>query len=313
MTLDQLNYLLVLAEEQNITRAAQKLFITQPTLTTFVTKLERELGTKLFDRSRNPITLTKNGELYIKKMQELLLAEQQLKDELRYQNSGRRRLRIGIGYAHSAMWSSQLAKALLAEFPEMDIRFCEGQEARLMKSLRAGEIDLFFGHAEMDPVSFVVGELLTEKMILLLPSVFLEETDLPAINTPDQPLLITPETIIGRRMIVPGSSMGSNLNVQLLWKTFGFNPPNVIQTNNTITGIQMVAQGLGYMMGNDELVRFLQPDMQANVKYCTLPNMFQTRKYYYCYAENAPDLDLILKAIEHMQQITAANFQPLAD
>ena len=41
MTLDQLNYLLVLAEEQNVTRAAQRLFITQPTLTTFITKLDR--------------------------------------------------------------------------------------------------------------------------------------------------------------------------------------------------------------------------------------------------------------------------------
>ena len=82
MTLDQLNYLLVLAEEQNVTRAAQRLYITQPTLTTFITKLERELGTKLFDRTRNPVRATKNGELYIQKMRELLLAEQQLKEEL---------------------------------------------------------------------------------------------------------------------------------------------------------------------------------------------------------------------------------------
>ena len=73
MTLDQLNYLLVLAEEQNVTRAAQRLYITQPTLTTFITKLERELGTKLFDRTRNPVRTTKNGELYIQKMRELLL------------------------------------------------------------------------------------------------------------------------------------------------------------------------------------------------------------------------------------------------
>ncbi len=105
MTLDQLNYLLVLAEEQNVTRAAQRLYITQPTLTTFITKLERELGTKLFDRTRNPVRATKNGELYIQKMRELLLAEQQLKEELKYQDSGRKRIRIGIGYAHSTMLS----------------------------------------------------------------------------------------------------------------------------------------------------------------------------------------------------------------
>ena len=76
MTLDQLNYLLVLSEEQNVTRAAQRLYITQPTLTTFITKLEKELGTKLFDRTRNPVRTTENGKLYIQKMRELLLAEQ---------------------------------------------------------------------------------------------------------------------------------------------------------------------------------------------------------------------------------------------
>ena len=175
MTLDQLNYLLVLAEEQNVTRAAQRLYITQPTLTTFITKLERELGTKLFDRSRNPVRPTKNGELYLKKMQELLLAEQQLKEELRYQDSGRQRLRIGLGYGHSAMWAAELSQRLLARYPDLDIRFCEGQEAKMMDALRKDEIDVFFGHAEIDPVNFTFGELFEERILLLLPRDFLPE------------------------------------------------------------------------------------------------------------------------------------------
>ena len=73
MTIDQLNYLLVLAEERSFTRAAKRLYVTQPTLTAFVSKLEKELGTKLFDRSHTPVRLTPNGEFYIKKMRELVL------------------------------------------------------------------------------------------------------------------------------------------------------------------------------------------------------------------------------------------------
>lgn len=297
MTLDQLNYLLVLSEEQNVTRAAQRLYITQPTLTTFITKLEKELGTKLFDRTRNPVRTTENGKLYIQKMRELLLAEQQLKEELKYHDSGRKRLRIGVGYAHSTMWAAALARRLLEIHPELDVRFCEGQEARLITSLREGEIDLFLGHAEIDPVSFTFGELFEERILLLMPRDFLPELKESEGRAPEQPHLMDPGVLEGRRMIVPGSAMGLNLNVQLLWKRFQISPPALIQTNNTISGVQMVAAGLGYMLGNEELVRFLQPEQRENVVYCTLPGMEQTRKYFYGYAEANPEKALIRQTV----------------
>ena len=301
MTLDQLNYLLVLAEEQNVTRAAQRLYITQPTLTTFITKLERELGTKLFDRTRNPVRPTKNGELYIQKMRELLLAEQQLKEELKYQDSGRKRIRIGIGYTHSAMWAAKLTHALLEFDSKLDIQFNEGQEAKMILALRKDEIDVFFGHAEIDPVNFVFGELKQERVILLLPRGSVK--DAPEHPDPADPLVIPPETLSDMRMIIPGNSMGLNLNVQLLWKHYNIVPPSLIQTNNTISGVQMVADGLGYMLGNEDLVRFLQPEQRREVVYCAMPDMKQTRKYYYGYAETNPERELILKTIDIMRKI----------
>ncbi len=301
MTLDQLNYLLVLAEEQNVTRAAQRLYITQPALTSFITKLERELGTKLFDRTRNPVRTTKNGELYIQKMRELLLAEQQLKEELKYQGSGRKRIRIGIGYAHSAMWSARLACELLNSYPKLDIQFSEGQEAKMISALRKDEIDVFFGHAEIDPVNFVFGELLQERILLLLPRHSIMNA--PENPDPTKPYIIDPQTLSGMRMIIPGNSMGLNLNVQLLWKHYDIVPPSLVQTNNSLSGVQMVASGLGYMLGNEELVRFLQPDQRKEVVYCTMPEMKQTRKYYYSYAGANPERDLILETIRIMKTI----------
>lgn len=301
MTLDQLNYLMVLAEEQNVTRAAQRLFITQPTLTTFINKLERELGTRLFDRSKNPVKLTKNGEIYLSRMRELILAEQQLKDELKYQDSERKRIRIGIGYTHSAMWAAGLSEKLLAACPDLDIQIREGQEADLIAGLRAGEIDVFFGHAEIDPVNFTFGELFQERILLMLPRSFL--TSAPAENEPDEPFMIEPELLSGRRMIVPGGSMGLNLNVQLLWKRYGITPPAVIQTNNMISGVQMVSRGLGYMLGNEELVRFLEPEQRDQIVYCSLPDMGQTRKYYYGFSETSPERGLILEVVEFLKEL----------
>lgn len=64
MSLDKLDYVLALAEERNLTRAARKAFISQPTLTNYINRLEEQLGVKLFDRSVTPIEITRAGALF---------------------------------------------------------------------------------------------------------------------------------------------------------------------------------------------------------------------------------------------------------
>ena len=89
MTQDKLNYLLVLAEEQNVTRAARRLYITQPTLTGFLNRLEQDLGFRIFDRQSSPVTLTASGKHYIDGMQKLLREEHELKEKLRCEAQSR--------------------------------------------------------------------------------------------------------------------------------------------------------------------------------------------------------------------------------
>ena len=68
----QIEYILKIAEENNITRAADKLFITQSALNQQLLKLEKELGTPLFHRSRTNWHLTEAGETYVKNAKEIL-------------------------------------------------------------------------------------------------------------------------------------------------------------------------------------------------------------------------------------------------
>ena len=65
MDTKQIEYILKIAEENNITKAAEKLFITQSALNQQLLKLEKELGTPLFHRSRTNWRLTEAGEIYI--------------------------------------------------------------------------------------------------------------------------------------------------------------------------------------------------------------------------------------------------------
>lgn len=78
MELRVLNYFLMAAREENITRAASLLHVTQPTLSRQLMQLEEELGVKLFERSSHSIILTDEGMLLKRRAQELLrLAEKQ--------------------------------------------------------------------------------------------------------------------------------------------------------------------------------------------------------------------------------------------
>ena len=112
MTPEKLNYLLVLAEEQNMSRAAKRLFITQPTLTACINHLEKQLGVKLFDRTHNPIRLTPSGKLYLQEMQKLVTAEQLLNERLRKRETQQQELKIGIGQIHSELWCADLIHLL---------------------------------------------------------------------------------------------------------------------------------------------------------------------------------------------------------
>ena len=80
---EKLNYLTILAEEQNITRAAARLFVSQPALTAYLNRLEAELGTKLFDRSKTPIKITPAGAYYISEMEKISAQQDRLQHELK--------------------------------------------------------------------------------------------------------------------------------------------------------------------------------------------------------------------------------------
>ena len=86
-----------MAEERNLTRAARKAFISQPTLTNYINRLEEQLGVKLFDRSVTPIEITRAGALYIEQMKKIQLAETNLRNELRILGSMETVFHLGIG------------------------------------------------------------------------------------------------------------------------------------------------------------------------------------------------------------------------
>lgn len=302
MTPEKLNYLLVLAEEQNLTRASKRLFITQPTLTVFINRLENELGVHLFDRTKNPVRLTRSGQIYIDKMKKLVLEEQQLIDELKNHESPQNRIVIGIGQIHSEIWCPDLVTALVKKYPLLNVQVKENQEAVLMEHLRNSEVDLFMGHTVIDTVNFVFEELCIEDLILLFPKNLLSfiETDWEN-NSFQNPYILEPSMLRELPIISPSSSQGLYLNNKQFFSQHHINPKRQIMTANMVTAASMVGKGLGYMYGSSALLKKVEPKLRKNIVFCTLPHLPNSRKFYAGYSDTNPNIEIIMDIIRIMK------------
>ena len=80
MTIIQLKYMLLVAEHKNFTTAANKSFVTQPTLSIQIQKLEEELGTKIFNRNTKPVLLTEIGKKIVQQAQRIIEESSRMTD-----------------------------------------------------------------------------------------------------------------------------------------------------------------------------------------------------------------------------------------
>src|SRR4029079_8013272 len=143
MTLTELRYIVALARERHFGRAAEKCFVSQPTLSVAVKKLEDELGVALFERGSAEVTVTPVGERIVEQAQRVLeeaasirQLAQHGKDELSTP------LRFGAIYTIGPYLMPQLIPLLHRRAPHMPLLIQENYTVRLAELLKTGDLDL---------------------------------------------------------------------------------------------------------------------------------------------------------------------------
>ena len=142
---DKFEYVLAVAEEHTLTKAVKRLYVSQPTLTNYLNRLEDELGVKLFDRSTTPIKATAAGQLYIERMKKIQMESRILQEELRQMGRKRTTFTFGIGSARGSHWPVHIMPDFIQVFPHTAVKLYEAGEDRLEKGLLKGEIDMAVG------------------------------------------------------------------------------------------------------------------------------------------------------------------------
>lgn len=142
MTLQQFEYILAVARYGHFGRAADACNVTQPTLSAMISKLEEEVGAKLFDRNRQPIRPTPVGEKVILRAREVLEQAESIKDIiLEEQQSLQGTFRLGILPTIAPYLLPRFFPQLMKKYPSLDIRVKEMKTHEIKAALLQGDID----------------------------------------------------------------------------------------------------------------------------------------------------------------------------
>lgn len=144
MEIRVLSYFLMVAREENITRAAALLHITQPTLSRQLMQLEEELGVQLFRRSNHSITLTEEGILLRRRARELVALAEKTKQELRQEEQLGGEIAIGSGEYQNSRLLSEILAAFHQKYPDVKYEIYSGNSDNIKERIERGVLDIGF-------------------------------------------------------------------------------------------------------------------------------------------------------------------------
>jgi LysR family hydrogen peroxide-inducible transcriptional activator len=171
MTLSELRYIVAVARERHFGRAADACFVSQPTLSVAVKKLERELGVNLFERGHGEVSLTPAGELVIAQAQRVLEEAGAIKEIARQgqdQLSGP--LRLGAIYTIGPYLLPHLIPLMAERWAHMPLMIEENYTAALSERLRRGHLDVILVSLPFAEPGVLTLPVYEEPFVVLLPS-----------------------------------------------------------------------------------------------------------------------------------------------
>jgi len=171
MTLTELRYIVAVAREKHFGRAAEACFVSQPTLSVAIKKLEDELEVKLFERSANEVSLTPLGEEIVRQAQSVLEQAANIKEiAKRGKDPLAGPLRLGVIYTIGPYLLPSLVRQAIDRTPQMPLLLQENFTAKLLEMLRTGEIDCAIMAEPFADTGLAMAPLYDEPFMAAVPS-----------------------------------------------------------------------------------------------------------------------------------------------
>ena len=296
------NYIKKIAQAKSISVAADQLGISQPALSSYLKKVEGELGVVLFDRSRQPLELTEAGRVYLDYLDEVVIRQKELMKSLSDINDLKTgSLTVGGASFFNVAYLPKAIAAFASENPGIDIEIVDDRVPRLEAMAQKGLLDLFITPINDEPERFVYEELLEEDIFLAVPEAWevnrqlegkaisieeLPESEAAAkSHRKEKPLTREEFACLCRETFVvlkPDQDIGRKM--QALLNSFGCTPERVITAEQTMTTLALTLKGVGVSLITESSIR--------NCRFAGLPKLYMAnpdicrRKMYIAYPRN---------------------------
>lgn len=240
-----LQYFLTVAREESITKAAERLHMTQPPLSRQLKDLEEELGKQLLIRGNKKVTLTEDGMLLCKRAEELIDLMEKTKTELTSSNENiNGDIHIGCGETEAISFLAQAAWDLKQQHPFIHYHIYSGDAERVMERLDKGLIDfgLLVGPVDVNRYDYIRLPLKdTWGVLMRKDSPLAEKESIIAEDLWDKPLIISHQTSINSEMFS--------------WLKTDISKLNIVATYDLVYNASLfVKKGFGYVIALDKLI-----------------------------------------------------------
>ena len=242
-----LKYFLLVAEELNITRAAERLFISQQSLSNHISNMEKELDVKLFTRSPK-LSLTYAGDLLVETATQILDLHSQFLAKVGDINRHYMGvLRVGISHTCGLALLPEILPQFQAEFPMVEFSLFEGNSTHLEDELAHGRVDLIvcFQPIMMEGVEVV--PLTEEKLMMVVPKSFTDEIFGERAGEIREQFSSGADIDSFQHMpfILIKRGNRTRSTVDQYFSRHFFKPKLILETENTITTLAMAEAGIG--------------------------------------------------------------------
>lgn len=243
MELKELEYIVTIAEEGGISRAAQKLYLAQSSLSQFLSRYEAELDTKLFQRTGAGVRPTAAGEVFIANARQMLAQFERVKAELKEAEQPKGgRISFGISSFRGSALIPPVLSRFREEYPTVQVHIVEHDSAVLRKKVAAGELDLALVALQAEETEERVAVMKDEVCLVIhrahpaMEYVHFRHSSRPWVNLKD---LAAFEFLLSNRSTVLGSLARRQFEI------WNMDPPVVNEDLTAAFALHMACSGLG--------------------------------------------------------------------
>lgn len=286
-------YVYEVYKERSFTKAAQNLYISQPSLSARIKKIEEIIGEPLFDRSTTPLQLTEVGKVYIEAAEEITQIEQRVENYIN-DLAGLKTGNLAVGA--STLFAAYVVPSLITQFnqkfPDVHIQLIEGNTTELEEMLGSNALDFVIDNYHYDSILYNKELYCEENILLAVPKHFAVNEELGMYqlsykNIKNKNYLNQkyPAVPLGRFADIPFIMLTQGNDTRTrgdrLCRNVGFKPNIVLEFNQQSTAYMASSTQLGATFISDILVSQL-PTFE-NLVYYKLDGEEAKRKVFFYY------------------------------